>query len=146
MHPKTTAAMAACREALHALEAESHARRRHWSAAQAIPRHTACVSLRGVIAAMESERIPVPDDAEGDATKRFLREQMSLCDCSTPKECPRCELIANMLAKLGYWSEHVTIPASEPPVEGTRTVTDSSAARRLVVVGGGLVDHGRSRS
>jgi len=87
-----------------------------------------------------------------DVCKR-LRREISLCGCTLPKDCPECTERTRLLVALGWeWGaqsyEAALIPASEPAVEGTRTVLDgpSKPGLALVVGGANLVSHDSGRS
>lgn len=110
LHDRTRDALAACREALHAVEFETNLRRRTFNGEQATARYTVKESLRRVIAVMEAEREPEPDNAESNAVKRFLMEQMELCQYPAPA-CQFCSAIERLLIAEGYRVEAPAAPA-----------------------------------
>ncbi len=127
---------ALCRLALEAISIEPQGIRRAdvWTMTQASKRAGARVALRGALDEAEDPNL------EEDIA-RHLRNEMSRCRCEVPRECQFCQVREQLLVRLGWWgTAEQILPASEPAVEGTRTVADEPAKPAL-----SLVAHAASR-
>lgn len=126
----TPAGLSILRTALAVIQEDARLNRRKLMRDAAIERSGAAVSLDRLIRRVEGEHeeaqvrattrrvlslVPASENADGvtvvDAQR--IRDEMSYCSCTVPRECPDCRERERLLVAVGYWPEETAAPKAE---------------------------------